>query len=82
MDYADVKRRKILKLLKWLKTLSGFSVGNGGHHQWLVKYSTWPRPYPIPFKHGTVSRYIVKALKSRVIATGACTEEQFDERIK
>lgn len=81
-DYADTKRRKMLKLLKWLETQSGFSVTNGGHHQWLVKHESWLRPFPIPFKHETVNKYIVKDLMNRIVATNICTREEFDQHIK
>ena len=81
-EYADVKRRKILNLLQWLETQSEFHVGNGGNHQWIIRHSSWKRPFPIPFKGGTVSKLIVKELMSRIVATGICTKEQFDKKIK
>ncbi len=81
-EYADIKRRRMLSLLRWLDLQSGFQIENGGKHQWLVKYATWERPFPIPFKHGTVNRYIVRELMKKVTETGACTKEQFDALIK
>lgn len=81
-EYTDVKRKKMLKLLKWLDGLSGFTIGNGGNHQWVIKHISWTRPFPITFKHGTVSRVYIKELMKLVVATGACTKELFDEHIK
>lgn len=81
-EYADVKQKKILHFLKWLETQSGFSVGNGGKHQWIIKHNTWKRPFPIPFKHKVVNKMIVKELMKRIVKTGSCTKEQFDEKIK
>ena len=81
-EYADVKRGRVLKLLKWIETLSEFSVDNGGNHQWLVKHGSWERPFPIPFKYGVVNKHIVKDLMKRVVATGVCDKEIFDEHLK
>lgn len=81
-EYADVKRNKMLKLLKWIDTLQEFKVDNGGKHQWVVKHESWERPFPIPFKHNVVNKLIVKELMNKVTKTSACTKEEFDERIK
>lgn len=81
-EYADVKRAKILKLLKWLDKMEGFTVDTGGNHQWVIKYTDWNRPYPIPFKHNVVKKTIVKALMKKVVATNLCTKEEFDQRLK
>ncbi len=81
-EYADVKRGKILKLLKWIESLPGFMVDNGGNHQWIVKHTTWERPFPIPFKHNRVNKHIVKAFMNQVTATGTCDKQTFDSHIK
>jgi hypothetical protein len=80
-EYADVKRGRILNLLKWLACLDGFEVTNGGNHQWVVKHDSWNRPFPVPFKHNSVSKVIVRELMKRVVETEACTKEQFDQRL-
>lgn len=79
-EYADVKRKKAFRLLIWLATLEGFSADNGGKHQWVIKHETWDRPFPITFKHNTVSKVYIKELMKRVVATGACSKEEFDEK--
>lgn len=81
-EYADVKRQKMLRLLKRLETLPGFTIGNGGNHQWIVKHKTWERPFPIPFKHNNVNKHIVKTFMNQVIATGVCSKEIFDFYLK
>ncbi len=80
-EYADVKRRKVLALLKWLGTLSGFKTGNAGKHQWIVKHETWKRPFPICFKNNRVSKVYIKELVNLVIATSVCTKEEFDSHL-
>lgn len=80
-EYADVKRNRMLRLIRWLDSLEGFSVDNGGSHQWVVKHEDWERGFPIPFKNDKVSKYIVKDLMKRVVETGACTKDEFDGRI-
>jgi hypothetical protein len=81
-EYADVKRKKILSLLRWLATQDGFSIDNGGRHQWVVKHESWSRSFPVPFKHNVVNKHIVKELMKRVVATGVCSKDEFDRRIK
>ena len=80
-EYADVKRKRVLRLLRWINTLSGFDVDTGGNHQWVVKHSTWERPYPISFKYNVVNKVYIKELSKKVIATGACTKEEFDSHL-
>ncbi|MFH1620544.1 MAG: hypothetical protein ABIB04_00480 [Patescibacteria group bacterium] len=80
-EYADIKRGRLLSLLKWLSTLSGFKVDNGGKHQWIVKHETWKRPFPICFKNRRVSKVYIKELVSLVVATGVCNKEEFDSHL-
>lgn len=76
-DLADVKRKRAYRLLKWLATLNGITVEDGGHHQYKVRHDSWGRPFPIPFKHNVVNKHIVKELMQKLIRTGVCTEEEF-----
>jgi hypothetical protein len=80
-EYADVKRKRVLSLLKWLNTLSGFTADTGGKHQWIVNHQTWKRPFPISFRNNVVSNVYIKELVKIVVATGACTKEEFDEHL-
>ena len=80
-EYADIKRKRMLRLLRWISTLNGFEVSTGGKHQWIVKHGTWTRPYPITFRFNTVSNIYVKELVKKIVATGACSKEQFDEHL-
>jgi len=50
-------------------------------HQWVVDHETWNRPFPIPFKHSVVSKVYIKELVKKVIATGVCTKEEFDQHL-
>lgn len=81
-EYADVKRGRMFRLLKWMETLPNFTIEGGGNHQWLVKHPHWERPFPIPFKHNIVNKHIVRELMKRIVATGACDKETFDEHVK
>ncbi|MBN1585687.1 hypothetical protein JW899_04985 [Candidatus Uhrbacteria bacterium] len=80
-EYADVKRKRIMSLLAWLNRQEDFSVDNGGSHQWVVRHETWNRPFPIPFRNNTVSGQIVRALMGKVVGTGFCTKEEFDNHL-
>lgn len=80
-EYADAKRKRILQLLKWLGTLRDIEVDTAGKHQWIVKHVAWKRPYPIPFKRNIVSNVYIKKLVKLVVATGACTKQEFDAHL-
>ncbi|MFH1047626.1 MAG: hypothetical protein V1738_04955 [Patescibacteria group bacterium] len=71
----------MLRLLRWLVSLNGFMVDNGGRHQWVLRHASWNRPFPVPFKHNAVSNIIVQALMKRVVETGICTKEEFDRHL-
>jgi hypothetical protein len=82
-EYANVKRKNIDKLLRWLrKKDSSISVEAGGKHNIKVKYSFWKDCFPIPFKHSQVTKHIVKDLMKKLTESKICTKEEFDERIK
>ncbi|MDP3043396.1 MAG: hypothetical protein Q8N21_03260 [bacterium] len=82
-EYANIKRKKISKLLKWLCNKdNSISVEAGGNHNIKIKYSFWERPFPIPFKHSEVNRHIVKDLCDKLVESKICTKEEFDQHIK
>jgi len=74
---SDIKRKKVLKGLNKLSYVGDFEVVCGGKHQWLVKHSSWKRPFPIPFKHNTVSKYILNDLLKKVVETGEIDKDEF-----
>lgn len=80
--YANIKRNKMKRFLKWLGTRQFVSVKKAGKHQYIVKYNYWERPFPIPFKHNEINKYIVKALAKKLVESEIYTENEFDKRIK
>lgn len=80
-EYSDVKRRDALRLLQWLVTLEGFSMDSGSKHQLIIRHETWLRPFPISFRRNRVSKEYIKDLMKLVVATGACTKEEFDSHL-
>ena len=82
-EYANVKRKNIDKLLRWLiKKDNSISVEPGAKHQIKIKYSFWDNCFPIPYKHPKVNKHIVKDLMKKLVASEICTKEEFDEKIK
>lgn len=80
-EYADVKIRQMVRLLNWLATKPSITIKTGGNHQFSVKHTHWDRPFPIPFKHSSVNKHIVKALMEKLVASEVCTKEEFDGRL-
>ncbi|MFH1255584.1 MAG: hypothetical protein V1667_03915 [bacterium] len=78
-EYANIKTKKIINLLKWLESKNkSLTVVNGGKHQIVVKYSFWARPFPIPTKHKEVNRFIVKDLMEKLVNSNICAKDEFD----
>ncbi len=65
-----------------METRQFVSVKKAGRHQYLVKYNYWNRPFPIPFKHNEINKYIVRELMKKLTGSGICSKEEFDERIR
>jgi hypothetical protein len=61
-EYANIKRKKMLMVLKKLSKVDGFEISQGGNHQWKVNHVSWKRPFPIPFKHNTIRKHYIKKL--------------------
>jgi len=81
-DLADVKRKNVYKLLRWLETKESVEVIEGGRHIYLIKHSSWSRPFPIPFKHNVINKHILKSLMQQLVDSGVCSEAEFREKIK
>lgn len=81
-EYANIKRKIIIRLLNWLATKKSIYIKKGGKHQYLIECVSWERPFPIPFKHKEINRFIVKELIEKLAKSGICTREEFDEKIK
>lgn len=81
-DYANIKRKKIIKLLKWLATKEGIEIKKCTKHHYKIIYSFWDMSYPFPYRHNEITKEIVKALMKTLVKSGICTKEEFDENIK
>jgi len=80
-EYANAKIKKVKRLLAWLETHEHITVTRGGKHNYSIKHTFTERPFPVPFKHGVVNKYIVKDLMKHIVAWKVCSKEEFDERI-
>ncbi len=83
-EYADIKLKRVLNFFKWLSNkCSNIEIVKGGKHNYSLKYSFARRPYPIPMKHGRISKvYIKELMKLLTEEWKVCTKEEFDDRIK
>lgn len=79
--YGDVKRRKIINVLKWLKNSKGVEVDSGSRHT-LIKTIETQDKFPVPTAHPTVNKHIVKDLAEFLVKNKICTKKEFDKRIK
>lgn len=80
-EYADIKRKKVLCLLKKLSFIEGFTVQTGGNHQWMIKHTSWARPFPISFRNNIVNKVYIKDLETLVLKLGI-SKETFKEWLR
>ena len=66
-EYTNVKRKKMEKFLNWLSRKDNVVVVKGGKHVYTVKYFLWGRPYPMPFRHNEVNKFIVNGLVKKLM---------------
>ena len=81
-EYANVKRRRIYQLLKWLGNKKDVYFYKGGNHNYIIDYPFWKSPFPVLFRHNEVNKHIVKALMNKLVKSEICSKEEFDKKIK
>lgn len=81
-EFADVRRKRMYRFLCWLvNNKSNITIEDGGKHQYLIKYTRWDRPYPIPFKHNIINKHIVKKLMKKLVDSEILTEDEFGNHL-
>ena len=77
--YADIKSRKLNRVLEWLVHNKGIEVTRGGKHNKKVTCIRNGKAYPLPLSHKTVTKYIVKDFVEWLVKNEVCTEQEFDD---
>ena len=80
VTYADLKRRKVVKLLRWLERTGSIHVKEGGRHT-TVEHIVSGDKHPIPTSHSTVNKHILKGFMKWLVAHKVCTKEEFEKRL-
>jgi hypothetical protein len=79
--YADVKLKRLRNFIKYLGARSEIKLEKGGNHVGVVRCPHWPRPFPLPSKHGVVNKHIVKDLLEKLIKDEITSQEEIDKRL-
>lgn len=80
-SFADLKTKKILKLVKWLAKNKGVTVAEGGRHNIKVTIIHTGESYPLPTSHRIMNKHIVKDFMDWLIRQGICTEQEFNDQL-
>jgi len=80
-QYADVTSKRMLQFLKWLCNHKEVDVTHGGNHPTKVTCRKNGESYPLPLGHSYVNKHIVKHFMEWLVMNGACTTQEFDEKI-
>lgn len=78
-EYANIKPRTFLQLLKWLANNKNVDVTVGGKHPTKVKCHS-DGSYPLPY-HKRIDKNIVKSFMDWLVKNGVCTKEEFDSHL-
>lgn len=82
-EYNGVKKNKMIRFLVWLGNhKSHLVVKKCTKHVYSVKYNYWDHPFTVPCGHSTVTPFIVKEFMEKLVGSGICTKEEFDEHVK
>jgi len=80
-SYADLKTKKLIAILEWLKNNSGVEIRKGGKHQIRVASIYTGEVYPLPTSHKTINKYIIKDFVKFLVRNKICTKKKFDEKL-
>lgn len=79
--FGDVKTRRMLRLVKWLRRTKGVAVGQGGRHNIKVTVIHRGESYPLPTSHSIVNKHIVQDFMEWLVKMEICTKEEFKDRL-
>lgn len=78
--YGDVKRRTVIRLLKWLANNKTVEATDGGRHTKVMCIRNG-KAFPVPTTHQFVNKHILKAFMEWCVENEVCTKEEFEERL-
>jgi hypothetical protein len=76
--YGDVKRSRLLNLVKRLENKKGIFLKPGSKHCVRVECIHNGSAYPLPVNHNKVNKYIVKDFQEWLERNGICCKDEFD----
>ncbi len=80
-EYADIKLKRLRHFIQYLSRKTKIQLEKGGRHVDVVKYPHWERPFPLPVKHGIVSKHIVKDFLEKLIKEEIVSQDEIDKRL-
>lgn len=81
-EYANIRSKKFLQALTWLKNNKGVLIEGGGKHPYKVQAIDTGQSYPIPTSHREINKYVVKAFVAWLVKNDICKKNEFDEKLK
>ena len=79
--YGDIKTKKFLNVITWLKNHKPVTVGKGGRHNLKIVCIHNEQSFSLPTSHPEINKHIVKAFADWLVKNEICTKEEFDEKI-
>ncbi|MFA6304368.1 MAG: hypothetical protein WCV73_02335 [Patescibacteria group bacterium] len=80
-EYADIKLKRLRNFIKHLSHRTNIKLERGGGHVDKITYPHWARPFPLPSRHGTVNKHIVKDLLEKLINDEITNQEEIDKKL-
>lgn len=80
-QYADVKSKQFVRLLKWLAKSKGVLLTGGGNHPYKITAIHNGEGYPLPASHKIMNKHIVNDFMEWLVRNEVCTKDEFDAQL-
>ena len=79
--YGDIKTKKFLNAITWLKNNKPITVHKGGRHNIKISCIYNGKSFALPTSHPEINKHIVQKFVMWLVANNICTKEEFDQRL-
>ena len=80
-EYADVKTRKFINALTWLKTHKPVEIKKAGKHNLKATCIHNGKAFALPTSHRKVKKPIIEKFAKWLAQNEICAEEEFRDRL-
>ena len=80
-QYANIKSKRFIRVLKWLARRKGVELKKAGNHIYKITCIHNGQAYPLPVSHREVNSHIVKDFGEWLVRNTICSKEEYDSQL-